>query len=185
MAIPTSEPAALQAGDTLRWQRDLPDYPANQGWVLSYRLVNAAGKIDLITTAVGALHEVNVPASISAMFASGDYTWVATVTKGAERYTIGQGQTRVLPDLAAAASADTRSPARRALDDINAALATYGAKAYLQEIQIGDRRQKFHTPADFLAFRSRLTAEVAREDAALRVAQGLSPRNKLLVRFAR
>ena len=43
---PTTEPASLQAGDTLRWQRTLPDYPASEGWVLSYRLINAQGKLE-------------------------------------------------------------------------------------------------------------------------------------------
>ena len=51
------------------------------------------------------------------------------------------------------------------------------------EITIAGRRQIFRSPADFMAFRSKLQAEVAREDNAERIANGLAPRNKLLVRF--
>jgi len=186
-SIPTTEPATLIAGDTLNWRRDdlAADYPATAGWVLAYRFINAAGKFDITAAASGACFAVSVPAATSAAYAPGDYTWVATVTKAAERYTVGSGAARVLPNLAAAPTADTRSPAKKALDACNAALEAYGAKAYMAEVEVSGRRQRFHTPADFMAFRSRLAAEVAREDAAARLAKGLAPRNKLLVRFTR
>ena len=89
----------------------------------------------------------------------------------------------VKANLAAASTSDTRSTARQALDAVNAALAAYGAKAYLADISIAGRRQTFRSPAEFLAFRSKLKAEVAAEDNAERIANGLAPRNKLLVRF--
>lgn len=183
--VPTTEPASIIAGDTLAWRREdlTASYPAGAGWALTYRLVNAAGKIDIAAAASGDAFAIAVAAATTAGYAAGGYTWVATVTKAAERYTIGSGQITVRPNLAALNTADTRSSARKALDACNAALEAYGAKAYLQEVQIGERRQRFGTPSDFLAFRSRLQAEVAREDNAARLAQGLAPRNKLLVRF--
>ena len=73
--------------------------------------------------------------------------------------------------------------ARKALDDADAALAAYGSKAYLAEIEVSGRRQKFQTPGEFMAWRSRLQAEVAREVNAERLANGLASKNKLLVRF--
>jgi hypothetical protein len=184
--IPTIEPAELIAGDTLTWRRDdLTDYPATAGWVLAYKFVNAAGSISITASASGAGHLVTVPASISAAYVPGDYGWVATVTRGTERFTVDQGRSTVRPDMAAAAALDTRSAARRALEAADTALANFGAKAYLSEFEIAGRRQKFHTPSEFMAWRSKLQAEVAREAAADRLRKGLAPRNKLLVRFTR
>ena len=184
-AIETTEPATIRAGDTLAWRREdlTGDYPASAGWALAYRLVNAAGKIDIAASASGDAFAVSVAAATSAGYTAGAYTWVATVTKGAERYTVDTGSMQVLADLAAATTADTRSAARQALDAVDAALRVYGSKAYLQEISIAGRGQKFQTPGEFMAFRSRLQGEVAREVNAERLANGLAPKNKLLVRF--
>lgn len=184
--VPTTEPLRVHAGDSLTWRRDdlTADYPATAGWALSYTLVNASQALSVDATADGAAFLVSVSAATTATWPPGDYTWAAAVTNGSQRTTIGQGRLTVLPNVAGAQGGlDVRSPARQALDAVNAALATYGAKAYLQEIQTGDRRQKFATAADFMAFRSRLVREVAQEE----VAAGLRPSgsNRLLVRFRR
>ena len=177
------EPSRVTAGDTITWLRSLADYPASSGWVLSYTLINSAAKITITATASGDDHLASVAAATSAAWAAGTYTWHAAVTKAAERYTVGTGQMVVAPNLAAASTFDTRTSARIALDAVNTALQTYGAKAYMQAFEIAGRRQQFHTPGEFLAFRSKLQAEVAREDNATRLAAGLAPKNQLQVRF--
>ena len=184
-SVATTEPATIRAGDTIAWRREdlATDYPASAGWSLAYRLVNASGHYDITASASGDAFSVSVPASTSATYAAGTYAWVATVTKASERYTVDSGTVEVLANLAALSTSDQRSPARKALDDADAALAAYGSKAYLQEIEIAGRRQKFATPGEFMAFRSRLQAEVAREVNAERLANGLPGKNKLLVRF--
>ena len=184
-AIATTEPSTIRAGDTLAWRREdlTGDYPASDSWVLAYRLVNAAGAIAITASASGDAFAVSVAAATTAGYTAGTYTWVATVTKAAERYTVDTGTVEVLANLAAASTADTRRAARKALDDADAALAAYGSKAYLAEIEVSGRRQKFQTPGEFMAWRSRLQAEVAREVNAERLANGLASKNKLLVRF--
>lgn len=179
----TTEPTRVTAGDTVTWLKSLSDYPATSGWVLSYTLINGTAKITATATASGADHLVSIAAATTAGWAAGTYTWQAVVTKAAERYTVGQGTIIVAPDLAAAATYDTRTSARKALDAVNVLMETYGAKAYLQGYEINGRKQQFHNPGDFLAFRSRLMAEVAREDNAARIAAGLAPRNQIAVRF--
>ena len=52
----------------------------------------------------------------------------------------------------------------------------------LLKARIGDV-VRFASPADFLAFRSKVQAEVAREEAAARLAAGDLPRTKILTRF--
>ena len=179
----TTEPSRVTAGDTITWTKALSDYPASAGWVLAYTLINSAAKITITATASGDDHLASVAAATSAAWAAGTYTWHAAVTKATERYTVGTGQMVVAPNLAAAATFDTRTSARIALDAVDTALQTYGAKAYMQMFEIAGRRQQFHTPGEFLAFRSKLQAEVAREDNATRLAAGLASKNQLQVRF--
>lgn len=179
----TTEPGQVTAGDTVTWAKTLTDYPASAGWALAYTLINASAKISIATTASGDDHLATVAASTTAGWTAGTYTWVATVTKAAERYTLGQGSITVHPNLAAATTFDTRSTAKKALEAVNTLLENYGNKAYLQSYEIAGRKQAFTSPGDFLAFRSKLIAEVAREDNAARLAAGLSPRNQLQVRF--
>lgn len=179
----TTEPSRVTAGDSISWLKSLSDYPASAGWVLAYTFINSAAKITATATASGADHLVSISAATSAGWASGTYTWQSTVTKAAERYTVGTGAMVVSPNLAAATTYDTRSSARKALDAVNLLLETYGAKAYQHSYEIAGRRQQFQTPGDFMAFRSRLMAEVATEENAARINAGLSPRNQVAVRF--
>lgn len=178
-----TEPSRVTAGDTVTWLKSLADYPASTGWVLSYTFINASTKISISATASGADHLVSVTAATSAAWVAGTYTWIAVVTKAAERFTVGQGSIVVAPNLAAAATYDTRSVAQKALDQVNQALATYGAKAYLQSYEINGRKQAFQNPGEFMKFRSQLVAEVARETNVARIAAGLAPRNQISVRF--
>lgn len=183
MTAATTEPSRVTAGDTITWTKSLPLYPADAGWVLTYTLINAAGKITIAASASGADHLVAVSAATSAAYAAGVYQWQAHVAKAADRFTIGSGSITVAPNLAAATTHDARSSARKALDAVNAIFEAYGAKSYLQSFEIAGRKQQFHSPGDFLAFRSRLMAEVAREDNAARLAAGLAPSNQVRVRF--
>lgn len=179
----TTEPSRVTAGDTVTWLKSLADYPASAGWVLTYTLINSAAKITITATASGADHLVSVSAATSAGYTAATYTWHAAVAQGAERYTVGTGSIVIAPNLAAASTFDTRSTAKRALEAVNLALESYGAKAYLQSYEIAGRKQAFSSPGDFMAFRSKLMAECAREDNAARLAAGLSAKNQLFVRF--
>lgn len=181
----TTEPGRVTAGDTVSWLKTLSAYPASDGWLLAYTLINAGGKITLQATASGDDHLVSASASTTAAWASGAYTWQAAVSKGGERFTVGKGVIVIDPDLAAATTMDTRSSARKALDAIDGLLETYGSKAYLQGYEINGRRMQFQTPGEFLAFRSKLQSEVKREENAARIAAGLAPRNQVAVRFNR
>ena len=178
-------PSTLRAGDTLSATWSDPDHPATAGWVLRLTLINSAARYQANAAASGADHVLTVPAGTTTAWAPGTYTWAVDATLAGARATVASGTVQVLPDLAAATTYDTRSPYRKALEAAEAALATHGARAYLQAIEMGERKQTFTSPGDFLAFISRLRLEVRREDDADRLRQGLHPRNKLLVRFAR
>jgi len=181
--VPTREPASVTAGDTLAWQISLADYPASAGWTLKYRLINAAGKIDITGTASGDDHRVSVPAATSAGWTAGDYTWQAYVEGGtSERYTVATGAITIKANLAAqSAGYDTRSPAAKTLAAVDSWLTSRDLA--VAEYEIAGRRMKYIPITDLIALRSKLQAEVARETAAERVAAGLPSKSKVYVRF--
>ena len=181
--IPTSVPATVRAGDTVDWTISAPDYPASAGWVMSWRLINAAGKIDIDSTAFGDNHAVSVAASTTAGWSAGVYDWVQKAIKGTERRTVAVGTTEVLPDLAAQSSGfDTRTTAKKLLAAVESALLSRASRTDL-EYEIAGRRLKSMSHGELLAARDKLQREVASEDKAARVAAGLPAGNRVLVRF--
>ncbi len=182
--VPTAVPDTFTAGDTISWKITLTDYPADDGWVLKYRFINAAGKFDITATADGADHLVSVAAATSAGYAAGTYSYQAYVEKGTNRHTVDTGSAIVKPNLAAqSAGYDNRSIARKTLEAIEAAMVAHGSKAWMQEYSIAGRTMKFRSVAEFMAFRSKMQQEVRAEEAAERIARGESAGNKLFVRF--
>ncbi len=185
MGIPTTVPSSITAGDTVAWQIALADYPASSGWSLSYRLINAAGKIDITSAASGADHLVNVAAATSAGWTAGEYDYLAVVTKAAERYTVGSGRITVKPNLAALTTYDGRTPERRALEALQAAYVDYlsNNQGHVAEYEIAGRRMKFRNSAEIWQQIERLKIEVKKQDDAAALAAGLKPKRRILVRF--
>jgi len=179
--IPTIEPGTLTAGDRWRWKRQLSDYPAGT-WTLKYALRNAGSRIDLTATADGTDHLIDVSAATTATYDPGDYDWIAYVSDGTSRYTVARGRLTVKPDLAAADLYDSRSHARKVLEAVEAVLEKRATKDQASYSING--RSLARTPiADLLVLRDRYRAEVRREEAAERIAKGLSSGTKVLVRF--
>ncbi len=182
-AIPTVEPALLIAGDTWQWRREdlADDYPANDGWSLSYQLINASQRYQFSATADGAFFAVSVAASTTAGYAAGLYALAGRVTKGAEKHTVFTGSIRVKPDLAGASAAvDTRSHARKVLESIEALIE---GRRDVQDYTIGDRSLKKMPIADLLKWRAFYRGEVAREIAANQIAKGQGDGRLILTRF--
>ncbi len=183
-AIPTHEPDRIQAGDTLTWLKSLPDYPANDSWVLSYRIINAAGKFDITSSASGANHLVLATAATTATYTAGIYNLHAWVTKTTERYSLPSRSVIVLPNVAAeTAGYDARTNAKKILDLLDAAMLAHGAQAWVESYEIEGRSMRFRSIGDFLSYRSKIQQEVLREEAAERIRSGLSGKNKISVRF--
>jgi hypothetical protein len=184
MTTPTIEPASFVAGDTLTWTKHLADYPAG-AWTLKYRLLNAAGKIDITATASGTDHLVSVSAATTAGYTAGDYDYLAWVEKSGERVSIGQGRIKVIANLAALNTYDGRSPARKIYDGLLAAYQSRvdGGQGFVQEYEIAGRRMKFTTAADWLNQMNYWKAQVAAEDRAAKIAAGLATGNRVMVRF--
>ncbi|MBV5305572.1 MAG: hypothetical protein J0652_02640 [Desulfobulbaceae bacterium] len=178
--IPTIEPVEVTAGDSLTWSISLADYPASDGWVLSYVLLSSSAKIAFSSAASGSSHLVTVTAAESALWAADTYDWQSYVTNAAERHTVASGRTIVRANFAS--STPKKSTARLILAAINAALLGTGTLTQ-RMLEINGKRIERHSPAELLAMRTRLMHEVAAEEAAARIAAGLDSGNTLLVRF--
>lgn len=185
MAIPTTEPAELRAGDTWEWRReDLAEYPAGT-WTLTYRFKNAAGGFEVVASADGAVFAVTVAAATTAGYTAGTYSWAAQVVNGTTKKTVDSGTLKVLPNLfagSAGTASDQRTHAKKVLDAIEAVIEGR-ASLDQQEFQIGGRMLKRMPVADLLRFRARYKDEVEREAAAEKLANGMGVARKISVRL--
>ena len=118
--VPTVEPDFLFQGDTLTFQKSLTDYPATDGWSLSYYFVatDGSGKaFNFSASSSGNNFLVSTPTS---GFEIGTYQGRAKVTKDGESFTVWQGTIEILPNLEQ--GGDLRSHARKTLDNIEAVI---------------------------------------------------------------
>jgi hypothetical protein len=183
--IPTTEPTAIRQGDGVSWLRRLEGFPASAGWVLHYRIVfRTPPAVTFDAVADGDDHRVDLTATQTATWQAGGGTLVAWVTNAAQRTTLTQQPIDVLVDLTAAASADDRSANRQALEAAEAARRAYvtGGQMHVAEYDIAGRRMKFRSVAELDDLIAAYRREVARENAAAALAQGVSP-GRIYTRF--
>ena len=181
--IPSTEPATLRAGDTWKWTKTLADYPADV-WTLKYRFKNAAGGFEVIATASGTDHSINVASATTTSLSAGTYQWIAWVEFGADKFTVGEGSISVLADYrngAPTVALDDRSHAQKMLDQINAWLESRDPA--VAEYEIAGRRMKFIPITELIKLQDRYRMEVAKDSDAARISSGLGSRRNILVRF--
>lgn len=187
-------PAQIRAGDSVRWRDDPAlDNLGNQissssGWTLTYylRFNKANHGATAVGTAYGSGWEVALTAAVTAGFDPGHWFWQAIASKGTDKVTLGAGQFEALRNLAYAGNPgafDGRSQAHQDLDAVDAAIRTLISGGVVQEYRIGNRSLKRYDLAELQVLRSRLIAEVKREQAADSIANGLGNPHSVFVRF--
>ncbi|OGR93700.1 MAG: hypothetical protein A2V88_00640 [Elusimicrobia bacterium RBG_16_66_12] len=125
--LPTAEPDRIIAGDTVKWLKEIPDYPPADGWELSYGLHNVSQAKNLdwgveVTDNGDGRYAVTVPATETETLAPGIYRWQARVSKAGERYTVAHGRLEVRIDAGEGAATDAIERTKRILDAIDAVL---------------------------------------------------------------
>lgn len=184
--VATTEPQVITAGDSAQWEKTLADYPADDGWVLSYVFINATHKITFAGTADGASHFISLTAATTAAWNAGLYQWQAYATKAAtsERATVESGSITIKPNLAAVGTTtyDGRSHARKVLDAIEAVIENR-ATTDQQEYTIGDRSLKRTPLADLYKLRTQYKAIVTKEETLENAGTGKPSRRKTLIRM--
>ena len=180
----TYEPSELVAGDTLAFELSLSDYPS-QTWTLTYYL-RASGlpPIEFTSSASGTSHTVDVPASTTETWAAGSYNWTCRAWKAdGTKSTVRTGIMAIKPNPAAEADHDPTSWARQCLELCKVALKELADKPEVQLTFPDGRSVTYRNSGEVWAQMKKFQAEVDAEDQAELIAKGLSPRNKIMVRF--
>jgi hypothetical protein len=189
----TALPATFIAGDTFDLLVSNSDFPASDGWVLTYALRGGGSSITLTSTASGDDHLFQVPA-VSVVgppaiagtdnWTPGDYTAYAYAADATRRFSLGQAPITIKPNpYTIASAADLRSHSKKVLDAIEAVLegrATTDQEEVTVDTGSGRRSLKRTPVADLLLLRDRYRAEVRLEDGA---ASGSSSLKRILMRL--
>jgi hypothetical protein len=187
--MPTADapPDRFAAGDTLRWRYASADYPANDGWVLSYRLVGAGVALTIAASADGAGFIAEATAAQTAVLsvpaAGVPCTLIGYVSKDAERWAVYRAPCLVQPNPATI-TGDLRGHATKMLEAINALLEGRATKDQ-QSYRIGDRELTRIPVPELLKLRDYYKAEAQRETNAAALASGVGRPRTILTRFGR
>jgi hypothetical protein len=190
-------PSKIRAGDTVVWV-DSPSVNAFGAPIdgsthsLTYYLrTNAASEgATVVGTPTNSGWSFSISSGTSAGFDAG--TWyfqaVATANSGGAKTTLGSGSITVEPSLSYAGTPgafDGRSQTQKDLEAVQSAIRSLMSGGAVQEYRIGTRSLKRYELADLLALETKLKAEVARENKAALIANGLGNPHNLFVRFGR
>lgn len=181
-----SEPDHIVAGDTVAWLRELPEYPASDGWSLEYYFRGQAGSFQVTATAEGDAHRVEVAPGTSAGWAPGTYVWQAFATKTGARHRVDSGELVVEIDFTQVSGAyDPRSHAEKMVEAIEALMerrATTDQQSY--KLPDGRELQRLGL-ADLNAWHKRYRQIVANEKRSKRLKDGGQLTGMIQVRFTR
>ncbi len=185
-------PATIRAGDTARWVEaafdgNLGERISSATHDLSFYIRGQAGQG---ATVQGVAEGDGWTFAYTPALTPGAYFWqaVAIATNTNEQTTAGAGQLTIEESLAyvgSPAAYDGRSQVRKDLDACQAAIRAMVSGGAVAEYTIGNRRLRKMALADLLALESKLKADVAREERAEKIANGLGDPHKVYVRFTR
>lgn len=187
--LPTYEPREIATGETPRWTKSLNDYPASEGWALTYYFRGAGEGFDVTAVADGDDFTISVPAASTTAMTPGTYYWQAWVSKDGEKYQVGEGAVAVKQGFAAVDAetiVDNRSQAKKILDAIDATLEGR-ATTDQQQYQIsggGGFRMLMKIPVgELTGLRKYYAGIYAREQRRARVRRGGTLFSTIKVRF--
>lgn len=162
--IPTTEPASIRAGDSASWQISDANYPAGDGWGLTYTFINSAGKFSISSTASGNDHLVHVLPGVTALYVPGAYSWQCVAANGTDAYTIRSGPLEVVASFAAATTLDARSHAVKTLAALDAWIESHDLA--VAKYAIAGREMQYIPIEQLLTLRDQYRREVRAEQAA-------------------
>lgn len=126
--LPAGEPTSVTAGDSWLWTTRYPDYPASEGWTLSYAF-RGVGLLDTVSAELTQANDewtVHIPAARTTELGDGTYRWAAYMTGSGSyagrRHEVGRGILTVLPNASLAAEGTLQSHAERMVLRIRDAL---------------------------------------------------------------
>ncbi len=174
------EPIQLVAGDTLAFNRSLPDYPASQGWSLLYELRGGAQPISFQSTPInGDAHSLSVDAATTATWLAGDYVLSGFAINGAERHRIYYASCPIRPNaVAEPGDVPKQTFTQKMIANLEAVMLG-SASDDLLESRIGDTQFRYLSPLE-LRTEYAFWKEIRRQEVARqRAANGLPTGNKI------
>ncbi len=177
--VPSTLPTSLIAGTTWTFARDYGDFP-QPTWQATAFFENALKAFSASAVASGSAHLFTVSAATSATYPAGRYQIRVRVTDGTQTFIAESGFCEIETDPAAAGTRDTRTWARRTLDELEALLERFATTAQ----QSGSVNGRSFSRTDLKAltdWRDKLRQEVKTEE---RGANARTGRN-IKVRFNR
>jgi len=180
----------LTSGDSASWS-DAPwvDTQSREcltsiDWTLTYQIRGPA-QLTLTAQADGTGWTTSITAAQSATLTAGSYIWAAYLSNALQRKSIGGGTLIINPDLSQiTAPIDARTQARKALDDCEAALASFTSSGgKIKRYAIAGRETEFHSLPDLMMVRNFWQRKVNDEVARSNVRNGRGNPRELLVRF--
>lgn len=175
-------PSRLVAGDTLRFEAALSDYPADSGWTMTVIIITENARYTLNSTASGSNHLVDVAATATVKWRPATYRYTAFVERAGERYTVDQGIIEVAPDFVTTSSTDLRNHVEKVLAAIEATLEKKASRDQM-EISFQGRQLKHLQPSELLAWRDKYRAELVSLRKQAAIEQGQTHGGLIKVRF--
>jgi len=174
----------LQAGDTLAWTESDATYPA-PSWILKYRLTNSSTALTLTSTASETNHAFSISHAASKLWTAGKYKFTRFVVNqaGTEIHTLDTGTLEIKAYLLETASSDVRTHAKKVLDAIEAVLESRATKEQ-ESISIAGRSLVRMSLEELIKARNNYRWEVQNEIKAEKIAQGIDPGKRVLLRFS-
>jgi hypothetical protein len=143
--VPYGHPTAVRAGDTWTWRISFTDYPASEGWALSYAIVPTANatQAPLVWSAAFVTDDdneytVTIPIATTDDFTAGGYRLTAFLTLAGARYSPYSQPLLVAANSAALTAGQGLSHAETMLAAIEAVLESR-ASADVESYQINGR----------------------------------------------
>jgi len=169
--IPTHEPAEAQIGSSWFWDATYPDFPASDGWVLSYYLRGGsdltlanATPVGVTITASGDVYEVRVPGSVTAaVTVAGKYRLIGRVALAGEVHVVYNAHLLLLLDPSNAVNAKTFN--RQMLEAIETAMVAGVANASeIQSVTVNGRTIQYRDRAELNTAHAHYSLLVALEE---------------------
>ena len=183
-----TQPLQIYQGDSISWieSRVHPDATAVRVWL---RAAAAGAGIEAVASDTDDGWKVELSAATTATMAAGSWELQIVSTVNGAPLTTGRGSLTVRKSLAFSGTPgafDDRSQAQKDLEAVEEAIRalTTGAVEYqIGSLGNGGRKVRRVDLPDLIMWRDRLKAEVAREQRAEMIAQGLGDPRRLYVRF--
>lgn len=168
--VPAVLPTSLISGNTWQWDRAYGDYPAPT-WTATAYFENKSKTFSVVATAEGTAHRFTISAATSADYPAGRYKVSVRVTDGSQVFIAEAGYCDVQADPAAAGMHDTRTWAKRTLDELEALLERFATTAQ-QSGSVGGRTWSRADLPMLTQWRKDLRQEVRTEEQAGRSGSG-------------